>query len=49
MKRAVPRIAPLVAALVAVACTGMFYEVLHFRQVWALFGIVAAIALARDS
>ena len=49
MAMAVPRITPLVAALVAVACTGMFYEVLHFRQVWALFGIVAAIASARES
>jgi len=38
----------LVAALVAVACTGMFYEVLHFRHVWALFGLVAALALARE-
>lgn len=46
--RAVPTVFALVAALVAVACTGMFYEVLHFRHVWALFGIIAAIALARE-
>jgi hypothetical protein len=48
MSRAVPTIAALVAALVTVACTGVFYEVLHFRHVWALFGIVAAIASVRD-
>ena len=45
---AVPLASALVAALVAVACTGMFYEVLHFRHVWALFGIVAAIGLAGE-
>ena len=48
MALAVPGLPALLAALVAVACTGMFYEVLHFRQVWALFGVVAAIALARE-
>jgi O-antigen ligase len=46
--RAVPNVAALIAALVTVACTGMFYEVLHFRQVWALFGVVAAIGLVQD-
>jgi hypothetical protein len=49
LARAVPDVYPLVAALAAVACTGVFYEVLHFRHVWALFGIIAAIALARES
>jgi O-antigen ligase len=48
MVASVPAVPALVAALVAVACTGMFYEVLHFRHVWALFGIVAAIALVRE-
>jgi O-antigen ligase len=46
--RAVPAVFALVAALAAVACTGMFYEVLHFRHVWALFGLIAAIALVRE-
>jgi O-antigen ligase len=46
--RAVPLVFALVAALAAVACSAMFYEVLHFRHVWALFGVVAAVALARD-
>jgi O-antigen ligase len=49
MARAVPRVPALVAALLAVACSGMFYEVLHFRHVWALFGIIAAVALVRES
>jgi O-Antigen ligase len=43
--RAVPVVGALVAALVAVACSAVFYEVLHFRQVWALFGVVAAVGL----
>jgi O-antigen ligase len=48
MARAVPRVPALIAALLTVACSAMFYEVLHFRHVWVLFGIVAAIALARE-
>jgi O-antigen ligase len=39
----VPRPEILAAAVVAVAVSGMFYEVLHFRHVWALFGLVAAL------
>jgi O-antigen ligase len=35
----------LVGALVAMAIASAFYEVLHFRHVWALFGVVAAMAL----
>lgn len=38
----VPRPEFLVSALVAVAIAAMFYEVLHFRQVWFLFGLIAA-------
>ena len=36
---------PLVGALVAVALSGLSHEVLHFRQIWALFGVIAALAL----
>jgi hypothetical protein len=39
----VPRPEILAAAVVAMAVSGMFYEVLHFRHVWALFGLVAAL------
>lgn len=38
----VPRPEFLVAALLAVAIAALFYEVLHFRQVWFLFGLIAA-------
>jgi O-antigen ligase len=34
----------LVGALVAVLISSAFYEILHFRHVWALFGVVAAVA-----
>jgi O-antigen ligase len=44
----VPRPELLGAALVAIAISAMFYETLHFRHVWALFGLIAALALARD-
>ena len=42
----VPRPELLAAAVLAVALSAMFYEVLHFRHVWALFGVVAALALS---
>jgi uncharacterized membrane protein YgdD (TMEM256/DUF423 family) len=48
LARAVPNSAALVAALAAVACSAVFYEVLHFRQVWALLALVAAIGLAGE-
>jgi O-antigen ligase len=41
----VPRPELLGAAVVALACSGWFYEVLHFRHVWALFGLIAAVDL----
>jgi O-antigen ligase len=41
-----PRPSALVAALVALSVSALFYEVLHFRQLWALLGIVAALQLA---
>jgi O-antigen ligase len=42
----VPRPELLAAAVVAVAISAMFYEVLHFRHVWALLGLVAALELS---
>jgi O-Antigen ligase len=39
---AVPRPSALVGAIVGCLIAGMFYEVLHFRHVWAAFAIVAA-------
>ena len=35
----------LVGALIVVALAGVSHEVLHFRHVWALFGLVAAVSL----
>lgn len=40
----VPRPELLAAALVATALSAAFYEVLHFRHVWALFGLVAGLS-----
>jgi hypothetical protein len=45
-REVVPRPELLGAALVAVAISAMFYETLHFRHVWALFGVVAALEIA---
>ncbi|HTZ44840.1 MAG TPA: O-antigen ligase family protein [Jatrophihabitans sp.] len=42
----VPRPELLGALLIAVAVSAGLYETLHFRHVWALFGLVAALALA---
>ena len=42
----VPRPELLVAALTAIEVSAMFYEVLHFRHVWALLGLVAALELS---
>jgi hypothetical protein len=38
-----PRPAALVAALVAMALAGAYYEVLHFRFVWLLLALMAAV------
>ncbi len=43
---AVPRPDLLGAGLVAVGMSAAFYETLHFRHVWALFGLIAALELA---
>ena len=40
---AVPAPAWLAAAMIAFAVSAAFYEVLHFRHMWALLGLVAAI------
>jgi hypothetical protein len=39
----VPRPELLAAAVLAIGISALFYEVLHFRHVWALFGLVAAL------
>jgi O-antigen ligase len=44
----VPRPEMLAAAVTACALAGMFYEVLHFRHVWALLAVVAALHLWGD-
>ena len=41
----IPRPELLGAAAAAVLVSGLFYEVLHFRHVWALFGLIAAVEL----
>lgn len=43
----VPRPELLSAAVIAVGISATFYEVLHFRHVWALLGLVAALDLSR--
>ena len=40
-----PRPELLGCALLTVALSAMFYEVLHFRHVWALFGLVAGLSV----
>ena len=42
----VPRPELLGALAVAVAGSAMLYETLHFRHVWALFGLIAALEIA---
>jgi len=38
----IPRPELLGAAAIAIFASGLFYQVLHFRHVWALFGLIAA-------
>jgi hypothetical protein len=45
---ALPNPAALVAGLAAVAVAGTYYEVLHFRFVWGLLALVAALALPAE-
>lgn len=42
VEAALPRPAALLGAIQGCLIAGMFYEVLHFRHVWAMFAIVAA-------
>jgi len=47
---AVAYLPPLLGGLIAMAVSGAFYQVLHFRHLWALLGILAALyASARVS
>lgn len=47
MLELVPRPEILAAACIAIAFSAAFYETLHFRHVWAVFGIIAAIEQSR--
>jgi O-antigen ligase len=44
----VPRPELLGVAVGAILLSGLFYEVLHFRHVWALFGLIAALEIWRS-
>jgi O-antigen ligase len=44
----VPRPELLGVAVGAMLLSGLFYEVLHFRHVWALFGLIAALEIWRS-
>jgi O-antigen ligase len=41
----VPRPELLAVAVIAMAISAMLYQVLHFRHLWALLGVVAAVEL----
>jgi O-antigen ligase len=38
-----PRTSPLVGAMAGLAVSASYYQILHFRQVWTLFAVVAAL------
>ena len=38
----IPRPELLLSAVVAMGLAALFYEVLHFRHLWALLGVIAA-------
>lgn len=40
-----PRMAPLVGALLGLAVSASYYQILHFRHVWAFFAVIAALHL----
>jgi O-antigen ligase len=40
--------APMIGCAVALAASGMFYEVLHFRQVWVYLALLAASSMSPD-
>jgi hypothetical protein len=37
--------APLVGALLGLAVSASYYQILHFRHVWAFFALIAALYL----
>jgi O-antigen ligase len=41
----VPRPQALMGGVLGLATSGLFYQTLHFRHLWALYGVVAALAL----
>jgi O-antigen ligase len=41
--KVVPGTAPLLGALVAFAASAMTHEILHYRHLWALMGVLAAL------
>jgi O-antigen ligase len=41
----IPRPELLGAAAIVIFTSGFFYQILHFRHVWALFGLIAAVDL----
>ena len=40
-----PRMAPLVGAMLGLAVSASYYQILHFRHVWAFFAVIAALYL----
>ena len=38
-----PRMAPLIGALLGLAVSASYYQILHFRHVWAFFAVIAAL------
>jgi len=40
-----PRTAPLVGAVIGLAVSASYYQVMHFRHVWAIFAVIAALYL----
>ena len=35
--------APLIGALLGLAVSASYYQILHFRHVWAFFAVIAAL------
>ncbi|MDT5050780.1 MAG: hypothetical protein QOG75_6699, partial [Mycobacterium sp.] len=41
--------APVVGCAVALATSGLFYEILHFRQLWVFLALIATVPMAKRS
>ncbi|MFI5269127.1 MAG: O-antigen ligase family protein, partial [Chloroflexota bacterium] len=41
----IPRTGPLVGAVIGLAVSASYYQILHFRHVWTLFAVIAALYL----